>query len=190
MGRKNGRPAQHISSTYDGFTMIHRWEDQEHIQDIIRWHQPDRAIELGTADGGFAAMLAATLGAWGGSVMSFDIQCNENIEAELEKLYPNLTLFRADILTERSALVTAAITRPNSMLYTDNGDKQRELELYAPIMGPHALVGTHDYDTEVDPAWVEPFMAGLGYEPYHHAKFEALANEFYWDSLTRFWRRA
>lgn len=189
MGRKNGRPGQHIQSTYDGFLMIHRYEDQAHIQDIIRWHKPDRAIELGTAEGGFAALLASTLGAWGGSVLTFDIKRDPGIEQELERLYPNLTVVQADILTEPLPMIVEAIKRPNSFLYTDNGNKQRELELYAPLMGPHALVGTHDYDTELDAEWAEPFMKRLGYDPYFHAKFEALATPHYYDSLTRFWRR-
>jgi cephalosporin hydroxylase len=190
MGRKNGRPAQHIQSTYDGFLMIHRYEDQAHIQDIIRWHKPDRAVELGTAQGGLAAMFAATLGAWGGTVTSFDRQQDPGIEKELVGLYPNLALIELDILDGPGVeFIRGILNQPNSFLYTDNGNKHRELQLYAPHLGPHALVGTHDYDTEVDPAWAEPFMAGLGYEPYFHEKFEALTTEYYWDSLTRFWRR-
>jgi hypothetical protein len=77
----------------------------------------------------------------------------------------------------------------DSLLYTDNGNKQRELELYVPLLGRRAMVGTHDYGTEVDPAWAESYMASQGFRPYRHAEFEALAYQDYPVSLTRFWVR-
>lgn len=190
MGIRNGRPAQHIQSEFDGFLMIHRYEDQAHIIDVIRAHRPMQAVELGTAAGGFAALLASTLLRSDGMVLSVDKTQDPGIGAELRRLYPNLTLLEADVLTTALPAVVEALQRPGgSLLYTDNGNKRRELELYAPLMGPRALIGTHDYGTEVDEAWVEPFMASLGYTPHQHARFEALASEFYWDSLTRFWTR-
>lgn len=189
MGIKNGRPAQHIQSEHNGFLMIHRFEDQDPIVDVLRGHRPLRAVELGTAAGGFAALLASTLAEWAGTVLSVDQVLNPSIVKELGLSYRNLVLLEADVLTAALPAIVAIIRQPGSALYTDNGNKRRELELYAPLMGPRALVGTHDYGTEVDEEWVEPFMAGLGYTPHQHARFEALASEYYWDSLTRWWVR-
>ena len=189
MGIRNGRPAQHIQSEHNDFLMIHRYEDQEHIVDVIRGHRPERAVELGTAQGGFAALLASTLAEWEGTVLSVDNVQIPAIGKELALFYGNLVLLEADVLTEPLPAIVEMIRQPRSLLYTDNGNKQRELELYAPLMGPRALVGTHDYGTEVDEAWVEPFMAGLGYTPHQHERFAALANESYWDSLSRWWIR-
>ena len=156
---------------------------------MIRSRRPRLAVELGTAAGGFAVLLAATLSEWGGTVLSVDRVQDEGIVRRLLLTYPNLTLLEADVLSEPLFAVVEVLKEPESLLYTDNGNKRRELELYAPVLGPRALVGTHDYDTEVIVEWVEPFMTGLGYEPYQHDRFEALATEFYWDSLTRFWTR-
>ena len=189
MGIKNGRPAQYVESTYGDFRLIHRYEDQEHIVDVIRGHRPERAVELGTASGGFAALLAATLSEWSGRVLSIDRVQDGEISRRLLLTYPNLMLLEADILSDLLPPVVEILREPGSLLYTDDGDKRRELELYVPVMGPRALVGTHDYGTEVDENWVEPFMAGLGYKPHQHARFEALVTENYWDSLTRFWTR-
>lgn len=190
MGIRNGRPAQHIHSSYDGFLMMHRHEDQEHIVDVIRAHRPAYALELGTAAGGFTALLASTLAEWGGGVLSVDKTQDARVTDALLARYPdNLAVMEADVLTEPLPDLVAMLGCPDGFLYTDNGNKRRELELYAPALGPHALVGTHDYDTEVSADWVEPFMARLGYRPHQHARFEALANESYWDSLSRFWTR-
>ena len=186
---RNGRPAQHVQSSYDGFLMMHRHEDQEHISDVIRGHRPERGVELGTASGGFAALLAATLTPWSGTVLSVDRVQAPEISRRLLSTYPNLALLEADVLWDVLPAIRDVISQPNSFLYTDNGRKMRELELYAPIMGPRALLGTHDYDTEVSADWVEPFLADLGYRPHQHARFEALANKDYWDSLTRWWTR-
>jgi len=186
---RNGRPAQYVTSSYDGFFMMHRHEDQEHIVDVIRGRRSERGVELGTAAGGFAALLAATFTAWGGTVLSVDRVQDPVISRRLLSTYPNLTLLEADVLSEPLSAVVEMLGKSDSFLYTDDGNKRRELELYAPLMGPRALVGTHDYGTEVAEDWVEPFMADLGYRPHQHARFEALANEDYWDSLTRFYTR-
>lgn len=189
MGIKNGKAAQHVQSTFGPYLMVHRYEDQAHIRDVIAAFRPMVAVELGTAHGGFAAMLAHTLGQWGGRVLSLDIKQDAGICAALERDYGNLTLIEADVLTEPHELVVAALSQPRALLYTDNGHKQRELELYAPDLPEPALVGTHDYGTEVDEDWAEPFMAAHHYRPYQHERFAALASDSYWDSLTRFWLR-
>ncbi len=189
MGIKNGRAAQHVQSMFGEHLMVHRYEDQAHIRDVITSFRPTVAVELGTAAGGFAAMLAATLSQWGGRVLSLDIKLDPGIAASLERTYDNLALIEADVLTAPHPLVVAALSQPGALLYTDNGHKQRELELYAPDLPVPALVGTHDYGTEVDEDWAEAFMARHHYRPYQHERFAALANDGYWDSLTRFWMR-
>ena len=186
--------AQHIQSTWDGFTMIHRYEDLALIRSVLGDRQPQRTVELGTAEGGFAVFLACTVVEWEGRVLTLDKLTPDPGHADwFARAYDNLTLRQADILDpdpETLATLTEWLQPPGSCLYTDNGNKQRELELYAPLLGPDALVGTHDYGTEVDPAWAEPFMASLGYAPYRHAEFERLASpDSYPVSLTRFWVR-
>lgn len=189
MGIKNGKAAQHVQSMFGPYLMVHRYEDQAHIVDVITSFRPTVAVELGTAQGGFAALLASTVAPWGGRVLSLDIQQDPGIVAALERDYPNLACIEADVLTEPHPLVIAALEQPRVMLYTDNGHKQRELELYAPLLPAPALVGTHDYGTEVDEDWANAHMEGLGYIAYQHERFAGLVNEFYWDSLTRFWLR-
>lgn len=182
--------AQHVSCTWDGFTMIHRYEDLALIRSVLGARQPAFAVELGTAEGGFAAFLAATVVEWGGRVLTVDKSLDVDLARRLGALYDNLICAGADALAEPVPSVVSLICQGAALLYCDNGNKRRELELYAPLLGPDALVGTHDYGTEVDPAWAEPFMASLGYAPYRHAEFAALAHaDYYPTSLTRFWVR-
>jgi hypothetical protein len=181
--------AQHIQSSWDGVIAIHRYEDLALIRQVVREREPARVVELGTAEGGFAAMLAATVVEWNGHVLTVDHQVLAD-QGRLLALYDNLQFLTIDVLTEIVPSLAIILARPDSLLYTDNGNKQRELELYAPLMGPHATVGTHDYGTELNAEWAETFMTGLGYQPYRHEDFARLAHpEHYPDSLTRFWVR-
>lgn len=182
--------AQHIQSSWDGILAIHRYEDLALIRQVIEAFRPFSAIELGTAEGGFAAFLTAILKEWDGAVLSVDFK--QYWDAKFAERYaPWLTLCIGDLLDESPhPLASEWCARENVLLYTDNGHKQRELELYVPLLGQRALVGTHDYGTEVDPAWAEPFMAAQGFTPHRHAEFAALAHpDYYPDSLTRFWVR-
>jgi hypothetical protein len=181
--------AQHIQSSVDGHIAVHRYEDLAVIQQVIEaWH-PLAAVELGTAEGGFAAFLTKLLREWDGLVLSVDK--TQFVDEHFLAMYrPHLTCYLADILERVDPEIATWLARPNTLLYTDNGDKPRELELYVPLMPGRAMVGTHDYGTEVDPAWAEAFMATQGFRPFHHAAFEALAHPTdYPVSLTRFWVR-
>lgn len=182
--------AQHIQSSWDGFLAIHRYEDLALIREVIEEFHPFTAIELGTAEGGFAAFLTSVLKEWDGQVLSVDH--TQYWDAALATRYaPWLTLASGDLLASPHPLVVEWCGRENTLLYTDNGNKQRELELYVPLLRSRALVGTHDYGTEIDPRWAETFMAEQGFAPCRHGDFEALADpDSYPVSLTRFWMRA
>jgi hypothetical protein len=195
-------PGRFIKSEVTGpkgtvFEMQHRYEDRALIVDVIRQHRPAQAVELGTAKGGFAALLAVTLKAWGGRAYTVEKTPEAGVTAALSSEFDNVVSIHGDALTREDALLACydvlarILKEPGSFLYCDNGNKPREIELYAPLLGPRALLGTHDYWTEVDPKWVEPFLADLGYVPHRHPEFEALAHPVnYPASLTRFWTRA
>lgn len=174
-------------SAFGGFTCQHRSDDFPIIVDILRLHRPMLAVEFGTDRGGFAALLAATLAAWGGHVITFDVE--RKFDRSLLTTFPNLTFSQASVQPKRSNAIASLLDRPFTALYCDDGNKAVEMSLYAPFLWPGSLLGVHDYGTEVDPAGAEAFMAGLGYEPEGHARMEALRNEWYPEPLTRFWVR-
>ena len=168
---------------------VHRYEDLEVIRAVLEEFKPHFGLELGTAEGGFAAFLASVLKQWDGKLATVDIKQDPKYAAHLIAEY-GVTVYETDILTPPVPQVLRdwLVLPGSALLYTDNGNKQRELELYVPLIFGKALIGTHDYGTEVNPEWVEAFMASQGYSPYHHDWFERLAHaEYYPVSLTRFW---
>lgn len=185
------------------FEMQHRYEDRALILDVIRQHRPTWAIELGTAKGGFAALLAETVREWQGWVITADKDLAAPVKSALYGAYDrpdfHLVALNQDVLTEDPTLTWWKLNLwdgkdlpvRRTLLYCDNGNKPREIERFAPMLRPGDLLGCHDYWTEVDPTWVEPFLADLGYVPHRHAEFAALADPVnYPASLTRFWTRA
>ena len=178
-----------VESAPCGIKAQHRFEDLALIAEVVQAHRPDVAIELGTAEGGFAAFLASVLADWGGRVVTFD----RDVPPEITRLLAisNLGYVQADLLREAHPSVLGLLRSAASpMLYCDNGAKMRELALYAPWVPEGGLVGVHDYGTEVPPDLIEPLMRTLGYQPVRHEDFAALAHpEWYPVSLTRFWRR-
>lgn len=174
-----------VLASWGGRHTQHRYEDFVLIQDVLRSICPLIAVELGTGPGGFTCLLADTLASWDGCVVTVD---HEDQCGEIDR--PNVERIIVDCLVEPRRSILTYLTGPRVFLYCDNGDKTREITLYAPHLGPDGLLGTHDYDTEVDPAFIEPFLTGLGFCPERHGEFEALANaDDYPYSLTRMWRR-
>ncbi len=172
-------------SEWRGITCQHRSDDFPIIINIITEHRPTIVVELGTDVGGFASLLADTVAPWGGHVHTFDI--TDKSDVRLSR-HANLSRHLADVLSEPNEHIASLVKDARVFLYTDNGNKMREIALYAPLLGLGSLLGTHDYEDEVDPAWVEPFLRALGYVQEGHARMEALRNEWY-RPLTRFWRR-
>ena len=174
-------------SAHKGFTCQHRSDDFPIIVEILRLHRPMLAVELGTDRGGFASLLADTLASWGGHVVT--LAKVPKFDRALLTAFPNLTFAQASVQPKRSNGVVSLLDRPFTLLYCDDGNKMREMELYAPTLWLGSLLGVHDYGSEVDSAWAESFVAGLGYEPEGHARMETLRNEWYPEPMTRFWVR-
>ena len=184
-------PGRFIKSEFEGVEMQHRYEDRALIEEVLVTRRPRVAVEYGTAAGGFASFLAATLAAWDGRVVSIDKVPCPNREVLLQR-HPNLDLYTLDLLSLASwpTWLMEAVSGPDTLVYTDNGNKEQEIYITAPLLLSGSTLGTHDYWTEVKPEWVEPYLAGLGYTPHRHADFEALSDPVnYPVSLTRFWVR-
>ena len=186
-----GRHQQHVTCTWEGFLAIHRYEDLAVIRETIEGFQPARIVEFGTHQGGMAAFFSRIVEPWGGEVLSVDREMDPGIAQALTARYANLTLLTADLLgTFIPEAVGLWLAEPQTLLYCDNGHKEQEVALYGDLLAPPGLLGVHDYGTEVNPEWIEPWAATHGYRPHRHETFARLANADYWDSLTRFWLRA
>lgn len=174
-------------SAHRGHHCQHRCDDFPSIAAIIAPYQPLVVVELGTDEGGFAGWLADLVAPWGGEVHTFDIL--KKWKPTLLSDFPNLRYHEEDVEVGVHPLVALLVSRPRALLYCDANIKVREVELYAPLLQAGSLLATHDYNTEVPAAWIEPHVAALGYEPERHDLMEALRNEWYPEPMTRIWRR-
>jgi hypothetical protein len=184
-------PGRFIKSEFEGIEMQHRYEDRALIVDVLQVRRPVWAMELGTAAGGFASLLARTVEEWGGEVLSVDKEPCPNAEA-LAARHSNLTLDCFNLLkwADWPIWVQNQLGCANILVYCDNGNKPEEIRLVAPRLQVGCTLGTHDYWTEVPVDWVEPHLANLGYRPLWHERFAALADAVnYPASLSRFWTR-
>lgn len=181
-------------SEHRGHHCQHRSDDFPEIAAILSPHKPRIVVELGTDEGGFSGWLADLVLPWGGQVFTFDLAAK--FKPSLLKDCKNLRFVRGDVLgtgpvgpAARHREVSALVRQPGVFLYCDNGNKQREVELYAPLLQVNSILGVHDYNTEIMGSWVEPHVAALGYVPEGHGRMEALRNEWYREPMSRFWVR-
>lgn len=175
-------------SEYKGFHCQHRSDDFPVIAGIIKAYEPKTIIELGTDEGGFSGFLSDLAASWNGEVFTFDIE--QKFDPQLLVKFSNLYFKKIDVLTNRSSLVVSLVSRPRTLLYCDNGNKQQEISMYAKSISMGSLLGVHDYNTEVPASWCEPFVKGLGFRPVGHEQMERLRNEWYQEPMTRFWVKA
>lgn len=187
--------AQHVLCEVDGFHAQHRYEDLAMIREVIDAVAPRLIVELGTGTGGLARFFARTAGT---RVVTIDLPSTAPRSLDdtiaLTQGLANLEYWSVDLLPGAEGIdpdVAALLAgESRALLYCDDGHKERELVRYGPCLALGATLGTHDYGTEVDPASIEPILATLGFVPYRHEDFAALAHpEYYPVSLTRFWKR-
>ena len=183
-------PGRFVRSEWAGFEAQHRYEDLALIGSVLEDQEPGVTVELGTAKGGFTAFLASHVMHWEGKVFTVDILVDPEV-TRLCHAFPNVQFLQANILSDPPLpAIVEALKGKNPVLYCDNGKKELELFVYAPLLPVGGLVGTHDYGTEVNVKYAETLMSHLGYTPHRHEEFAALADPVnYPASLTRFWRR-
>lgn len=175
-----------VRGSWMGDECQHRPEDFPAILAVLRGYRPAVAIELGTGDGGFAALLADTMAEWAGQVHTLD-----RVQLPTIPTRPNLTAHVVDLWVDTHVVpALLALAPQRTLLYCDDGDKERELALYAPLLRAGDLLGAHDYGTEVRPDYARMLLEEtFGFLPVAHATFAALASPSYPHSLTRFWVR-
>ena len=134
--------------------------------DFVLFHHPHivHAVELGTQYGLTAIYLGMAMRLRGGDLATFDITDQRTPAPKLAWL-PNMDFFLEDVLTDNER-VKSLVARENVALLVDNGNKERETELYARLLGKHGVIFIHDWGTEVNPNAVEPFLGG--FTPFRH----------------------
>lgn len=132
------------------------------ILEIIEEFDPKVFVELGTFQGGFTAILHERFPNL--RIFSFDKE-DQKVKSSLRVFNLDLvTFFIEDIFELRSLGVFNILEffrDKRKVLYCDNGNKEREIEMFSDCLNTGDLLGVHDWKSEVNPLKVAKFLVGF-----------------------------
>lgn len=142
----------------------------------------ESVVELGCARGLTTLYLSMIVLLRKGQLHSFDVN---QPDQRYQVLWPGcVTFHRMDVLKEQHPVVVKFASRPNTLVICDNGDKVRELELYASVLAPSSIIVAHNFGAEVapKPQW-KAIIDRAGLAPYLWGEAAK------WKSSFRAWRK-
>ena len=163
--------------TKTGTPCFHEAEAISLIEEIISNFDPEVVVELGTKHGGFTEILQ-DITKDTTPIYSYD-------HMELRKISgfrSNVYFIVSDILLNpQKDIEEICGSDKRVLLYCDNGNKTRELELYAKYLKKGDMLGVHDWGTEVFYDKVKDYLKSFTFIRRKEFKNSG------WK--TRFWRR-
>lgn len=163
--------------TENGTPCYHEAEGISLIKDVISAFDPEVVVELGTKNGGFTEILQSCTRE-DTCIYTFD-----NIKYRHSLTFrDNVCFIVCDILSKPvDGIIKLLSSRNKTLMYCDNGDKTREFELYTKYLKKGDLLGVHDWNTEIFPDVVKPYLSG--FTSVRRLEFKELGLK------TRFWKR-
>jgi hypothetical protein len=147
----------------------HTWLELMTLEAVLDAASPETVIELGTANGHFTMYLATWARLNGAKLATVDRDMqwiDRRVLRELDRWrFPVIIgdCFEAATI----AKVTRLIRRPGrTLLICDNGDKEREVQVYGGLLKPDDIIVVDDWGDEVDPARASEALSDLGFAPY------------------------
>lgn len=138
-----------IGCTFLGRNCSQSWADFHLWERLLNAHPELRSIvELGTGEAGFSRYLYLQARARGLAFATFD---RVRMEGNEQRGFEQIDVF------EHPEKVVARLRSP-TVLFCDNGDKPREVQLFAPLLHPGDLMVVHDFGTEFWPRHIPPMM--------------------------------
>lgn len=147
------------------------------IQEIVSDFDPDVVIELGTKNGGFTEVL------YDATSDDTTIYSYDHMKLQRSLIFrPNVHFIISDILYKADPEIIDILESDEKiLLYCDNGNKQREFELYTQYLKKGDMLGVHDWGTEIFYDNVKQYLEGfttIRRKEFKQAGFK-----------TRFWKR-
>jgi len=170
-------------ASFLGLPMAQRWIDfavWERVLNSSKWWKG--MIELGTGSGAFSMFLLLQCLQRGITFHTFDCrQVPSNAAARLLQLDSHFHL--GGIFDDNLSLLTELIQSPELhplILFCDNGWKQEEFRVFAPLLKDGDLIAVHDWGAEFCEEYTIPMKGRL--EPLFFKECEEI------ESITRFWK--
>jgi hypothetical protein len=137
-------------------------------------------VELGTGSGLTTLYLGIAAQLRGGVVHTFDQVAPPN---EIRSCWPNNIYFEQADLFAGAGRPAEVLSSPATFAFFDNGDKAREINLYAPMLAGGCGFVVHDWGIELAMSDIESTIVECGFVPVLHAEAAAL------ESTCRAWIR-
>jgi cephalosporin hydroxylase len=181
-----GMMHQHKGKLKSGISLVHEPDAIPVIQEFLTSLNFELIVELGTSWGGFTVVMHEALP--NAEIHTFDLFNKREPNFKWFETYTkNIRFYRdVDVLKEINKDVANLLKqrRVHKLLYCDNGDKPKEVDLYAKYLQPGDFIAVHDYNTEYHRDMVDKNShIKNNFEPWNHEIFEKNG----W--TTRFWRR-
>jgi predicted O-methyltransferase YrrM len=141
---------------------------------LARHKKWKNCVELGTGSGLTTLYLAVAFLIRGGTVATYDVR-KKPVGTFHEHFFTNVTFTECDVIPEAGPLakIRAELSKPNTFVFFDNGNKRKEVSYYARCLKPGSGFIVHDWPREFGPEDV-PEVLALGFEEYGTGKAELL----------------
>ena len=131
--------------SFGGIPMSQSWAELVLWESLLNDRKFRAVYELGTWEGGFAWWMWAQAKRRGITFHTFDA-----VRPQAEP--PPDTFTQADVFIQFELLGTLLLAWEPLILFCDNGNKPREVEMYGPVLQhPDSLIVVHDWGTEIQP---------------------------------------
>jgi cephalosporin hydroxylase len=127
-------------------TVVHEAKAIPYIHDIIKKFNPELIIEFGTSWGGVTLILHETN--INTELHTYDINCPRKPN---KKFFNNSVIFHInDILSNPlEEIIDLCKDKRPKVLYCDNGNKIKEVKMYAKYLNVGDMLGVHDWNKEI-----------------------------------------
>lgn len=153
--------------TFMGTWCQHSWAAVFVYEKLLTAHANiNLVVELGSGFGGLSVFFATMMHARGGNFLTIERDEGKVKHPEIiEKLGGKV--ITADILAEQtlSEVRHYHLNSKQTLMLVDGGDKPKEMELYAPLMGKEDIIVCHDWGVEVEEKDIP--VNWKKYQPWH-----------------------
>lgn len=108
-----------------------------------------RIVELGTGHGGLTLFWGLQMKMRGGKVLTFDTREISDVLNRNLRFF-NIIFQRKNVFDQATVQCVREFIRDGrALIFCDDGDKPREVLLYAPILKRNDLIMAHDWTSEI-----------------------------------------